>query len=62
MSEKNFTKLRELSEADYELWRWLRQSRDVIITLSEIRKTKVSFYIREDGTIDRRSLEIIKKI
>jgi hypothetical protein len=62
MEEEVFKTLKELSPADYEIWRWLRQSRDVLIVLKEVRRTKVSFYIREDGTIDRRSLEIIKKI
>jgi hypothetical protein len=54
--------VKEISLEDYELWRWLRQSRDVLIILREISRTRVSFYIREDGTIDRHSLEIIKKI
>jgi len=52
----------EIPVGDYELWRWAVANRAVVDILMDLKRARVSFFIRENGKIDRASLEKNEKI
>lgn len=57
----NFSTI-EIPAIDYEMYRWASDNREAIATIMRIRRARVSFFVKENGKIDRATIEKKEKI